>query len=759
MSQIINRNKISNLLSVVFFFSGFASLIYQVVWQRLLTLHYGIGSISTTLIVGVYMAGLGIGSWVGGILSERVKKQVVLYFWVEMGIGIFGIFSLSFIGLLGRTTAGSPYLLSGLYMFIFLCIPTFLMGITLPLLTKIFSQFSKNFIRTVSYLYFINTIGAAIGALITSYILISFFGLDVAVHFAVLINFTLVLLIWVANRLIRKSPVEIETESDPKDQSCDGGLGNWAYLLIFVTGFLAMGYEIVWYRLIGVLVKDSPYAFSTILSVYLLGIALGSLAINRYLSSHPTTNRKQLFFIIQFLIGFMILASLIGFYYFTRYTGFSQLTQFSFSNYLHPDPKLLDYLPRHIPPFILVYSYLDIFFWPFFFLFIPTFLMGAGFPLASSLAVKKKNEEGYTVGVVYLFNIMGNVLGSVLTGFVILPLLGSERTFLVMALTSISGLLLAAPKINIKWSFPIRFIVVGIITYLSLVFFPHKGEIYRVIHPAPQGIQQVINEGIDAVVVSYHDNGPTSDFINGQEHGRFGATWYNAWVTEAAIYAPSLQNVLVIGFGSGTFPAILEDIDDLEKLTVVELCPTLIKNQKDIPFYQKMLSDPRMMLVIEDGRRFLLQNEEKYDLILMDPVRTTTSHANNLHSRQFFELTRQHLKPGGVLLIGGLNEERVVPKTIASVYKNVRIYDLFTIASDAPLIKNLEREKEVYESLPEPIRDTVREFVSTNYRGDQSFISRVAATYPVNDEWKPITEYYLGMKTKERLNLFIHDPD
>jgi spermidine synthase len=269
----------------------------------------------------------------------------------------------------------------------------------------------------------------------------------------------------------------------------------------------------------------------------------------------------------------------------------------------------------------------------------------------------------------------------------------------------------------------------------------------------------VINEGVDAVVVSYHNWGPTSDYINGQEHGRFGTEWYYAWVTEAAIYTPSLDNVLVIGFGAGTFPFVLEEMDNLGKMTVVELSPTLIKNQKDIPFYQEMLSDPRLTLVIDDGRRYLLQTSEKFDLILMDPVRTTTSHANNLHSKEFFELARQHLKPGGVLLIGGLNEERVVSKTIASVFDYVRIYDLFTIGSDVPLVRNIKNQNNVYAALDEEMRKHVVDYVSGNYRGDRSFILDVASDYPINEELKPVTEYYLGLKVKERLRILRHDPE
>src|SRR5262245_59213521 len=152
-------------LAFIFFLSGFASLIYQVAWQRLLTIHYGVGPLSITLIVSIYMAGLGVGGLIGGFLAERVKQRLVLYCIVELLIGVFGLVSLPFEVLLGRYTAGSNYLVSSFYIFLFFFIPTSLMGITLPLITKIFNHLIQNFLNTVSFLYFVNTIGGAAGAL------------------------------------------------------------------------------------------------------------------------------------------------------------------------------------------------------------------------------------------------------------------------------------------------------------------------------------------------------------------------------------------------------------------------------------------------------------------------------------------------------------------------------------------------------------------------------------------------------------------
>src|SRR6185295_10192075 len=165
--------KLTKWLSFVFFLSVLSALIYQVSLQIILTLYYGVGPISTTLIVSIYMAGLGLGALIGGALAEKLKRRVEAYALIEFLIGCFGSISLLFLDFLGKHTAGSSYVLSFFYMTLFLLIPTFLMGMTLPLLTKIFNHYIHNFSKTISFLYFINTIGAALGALLASYVLIS----------------------------------------------------------------------------------------------------------------------------------------------------------------------------------------------------------------------------------------------------------------------------------------------------------------------------------------------------------------------------------------------------------------------------------------------------------------------------------------------------------------------------------------------------------------------------------------------------------
>lgn len=755
MSAQRPTNKAAALLSAVFFFSGFSSLIYQVVWQRVLTLYYGVGSVSITLIVGVYMAGLGIGGLLGGFLAERVQKRVLLFFWVELLIGVFGLISLPFLHFLGRHTAGSSYLVSAFYMILFLCLPTLLMGITLPVLVKVFNRFLHNFFGAVSLLYFLNTIGAAAGAAFTSFALISLFGLDVAVYSAAAIDLALALVVWQTARLVGESrPASPPQAAQTPEAAPSASLGKWAYLLVLISGFLAIGYELVWYRLIGVLVKDSPYAFSSILFVYLLGVALGSLWVNRRLAKKPGSDKLALFLGLQVMVGLYVALSTAGYYFLTRDTPLRALTEVSFNTYPHPFPFPPSHLPHDYPPLLRAIPYLDIILWPLVFVLIPTVFMGAGFPLISSLALTRPDREGSTVGTTYFFNIAGNVLGSVLTGFVLLPVLGSERTLFIFAAASMAALVLI-PRLGGK-TLPVglRLLILAALLAGAYLVFPKPGRLYRVIHPTP-GVHKVyFEEGVDAVVLTYASPDSYKNYINGSEHGVLGDLTYYTWVVEALRHAPAAKNILVIGYGAGTFPKVALELSDLQRLTVVELSEALMRNLDKIPLYAEINRDPRLDLVVDDGRRYLLANPGRYDVILMDPIRQTTAYANNLHSLEFFELASQNLKPEGILFIGGLTEDKVLPKTLATAFEHVRAYEHFVLASNAPIRENLPYTEELMASFDPEMAARITAYAGNHYLGDEAYVRAKTAGYPVNLEWKPNTEYYLGMRLKTALGCF-----
>jgi spermidine synthase len=735
-----------SVLGLVFFCSGLASLIFQVAWERLLTIYYGVGPIAITLIVSVYMLGLGLGSLLSGYLADVTQRRVAVYLAIETCLGAFGLISLPYMDFLGRYTAGSSYWVASLCIFLFLCIPTLGMGMTLPLIVKIFNQSARDFLDTVAYLYFINTLGAAVGALIASYILISFLGLDWAIYVAAGIDFLLagIILAWARHA----PPVEAATpEAVPRSQPLETGLRKNAYFLVLITGFLAIGYEISWFRVLEVLVKASPYAFSSVLGVYLTGIAFGSYGISRYLKKDPIIDRRSLFFLLQALIGAYVLISVGGYYYLTRDTGFGKLTEASTVAQVHPAFILPHGFSRH--ELAKLIPTLDIFFWPALFVLVPSLLMGAGFPLIAHLALEEPNREGRTVGQIYFFNTVGNVLGGVLTGFLFLPILGTEVTLLGLSLLAV-GLALFVERfptraIPLKW----RATASAVTVVTALVLFPGRGQLYAVMHPPEvQGWDCNFDEGIDGIVMTYQKGEAMRMYINGLGHGfRPGHAYYTE-VIEAISFARKIEQVLIIGFGTGSFTEAVLKLDGVKRVTLVELNSTLLTNLRKVELFRTILTDPRLDVKVDDGRRLLLTTAATYDLILMDPIRTTTAYSNNLYSFQFFDLVRRHLSDDGVFFVWH-DEQRVLPNTLASVFPYIRCYTSSSLVSKSPLLEDSRRRHQALDAFPPEDRSAI-ERAALRYQGDSEYVRRFGRGYPINQDWTPYCEYFLGLKIRSR---------
>jgi predicted membrane-bound spermidine synthase len=723
------------LLALIFTLSGLASLVYQVVWQRLLTVHYGVGAVSITLIVTVFMFGLGLGGWLGGRLADRVTSRVRLYLACELGLGAFGAASPFLLDLLGRWTAGASYAWTGVLAFVFLAAPTTLMGVTLPLVVKIFHDWSGRFSATVSLLYCLNTLGAALGALLAAYVLISFWGLDGAVYVAAGVNLCLALLILGLRSAPRPPPLPAAAGAPAPET----GWGRAAWALVFASGFLAIGYEIVWFRVIGVLVKDSPYAFATVLSVYLFGVAAGSLWIRPRLAR--VDDPRSLFFFLQFLLGLSTLVGVLVYYQATLHTPFGALTARSFAQELHPPAELLG---GSLPWF----ERLDVLFWPAFFVLVPTCFMGASFPLVVSLAYRRPGSEGSTVGTLYAWNLLGNLSGGAVTGLLLLPRLGTERVLLGFSLLGVLAVLLVARRLGrpvpVSWR-----VAAVLVSWGAALAYPGPGDLYRAMHvPGFAPRREFLEEGLSGVVVTRTAGPRLENHINGTGHGGRPLYTFVYEALETRAHAPAARRALLIGFGTGTIAETLL-AGGLEEITLVEINETLLANLRKIPVLRTILEDDRLEVVIDDARRFLLRSDERFDLILMDPLLTTTAYSNNIYSREFFELVRDHLDEDGVFF-AWTGEFRVIPRTVASVFEHVRLYSIFLLASSRPLERDDRLAAELLGRLsPSARRGVAALDIHPVAEGD--LIRAATDLYPLNRDWRPVCEYYLGLRTRERL--------
>lgn len=726
----------TRLLAIVFFASGLASLVYQVAWQRILTIPLGVGALSTTLIVSVYMLGLGVGSFIGSRIADRIRTPYRLYTLIQALLGGIGFASVPVLASLERLTAQAMPAAAFLCNFAFLSLPTILMGITLPLLTAIFTRATGDFTGSVSRLYFLNTLGASAGALITGYVGVPLAGLDGCIYAASGLDCALALLIFAGRPAGAQANDPAENQLHPVQGPDSGGAP--PYCLAFLAGFLAIGYEIVWCRVIGILVKDSPYAFSTVLGVYLFGIALGSIGIRFYLIRNSGSSPKIVFCNIQFLIGVTVLLSFLGYYYLSDLGPLRFLTEWSFSADVHPCLDILDsFTIRNL------YLLIDVFTWPIVFVFLPAVLMGASFPLVSSAAFSRTGGAGSAVGLTYFSAICGNVLGSLVTGIALLPWIGTESTLLAFGTAGI--LFGVIPEIGGRRGICRRIPVAVVLAFMAalILLFPGAGKLYARMHRPPFPPRDTyFEEGLDAVVLTYVNGDLVRNYINGQGHGYRPGPIFYAEALEALSLAPSLERILVVGFGAGSITEASLMVGSVREVTCVELCRSVERNLQNVFPLRAVFSNKKLRFVIDDGRRFLQRNRDRYDVILMDPLRTTTAYSNNLHSRQFFSLARKRLRPGGILMVGGIANSPVLSRTVMEEFAEVRVYPNFIVASDHALGENGDRFDKLLQVFPLDMQTAIREFRRGAMEGD--LLRRAVSGWKPNDDWHPRSEYFLS---------------
>jgi spermidine synthase len=736
------------LLGAVFFISGFATLIYQIAWQRLLTVYYGVGPVSIAVIVSVFLLGLGIGSLAGGWIAERVRRLVVLYAAIEIALGVYGLASLSFLDFLGRTTAGSSYALTALFSASFLLPPTVLMGATLPIVLKLYNRHTGTYLYSLSFLYFVNTLGAAFGSLVAAYVFISLFDLDGAVGFAVLLNLLLASVVLLTMRGADFAPTVAHVRVPATELL--GGAAQW---LVFVTGFIAIGYEIAWTLNISSILKSSPYMFATILFVYLMGIAVGSYAMNRVDPRLSATQKRSLFFLLQVLIAVTASLPIIGYKWLVRYTFLGPLAAITDGSELHP-PLIAfsagwDYLWTTWSPPEKLFSLLDIFFWPLLFLLFPTILMGASFPLIAYLANANADKEAKATGIVYFINVLGNFAGTLITGFILLPYFGSEATFLILALLGIFFGFGVTMLGRVHVPITLRGGIVTILALWMYFAFPsHGGFLYTPVSPQAEAAGTYLDEGQSGIVNSQVSERGFGLAINGLGHGgRHGMGFgegFPAFYIEAygALRAArTIDDVLIIGFGTGSGSEAILTADDVKRLTLVEINETLIKHLRRHSVFRDIFNDRRVRLVVDDARRLLYRESTKYDVVLMDPLRPTTVYSNNIYSKEFYELVKRRLKPGGIIMTWVNSAEQM--NTVASVFPYVRQEcSIYVLGSDQPIVHYRDVEAIIRSKLPERGQRAITERRKLCPAADNDIKFDKAA--PILTDKQPVAEYHLG---------------
>ncbi|MCL4275467.1 MAG: fused MFS/spermidine synthase [Anaerolineales bacterium] len=742
------------LVSVLFFLSGAAGLMYQTVWVRLLELYFGVTLTAITLIVSAYMAGLGLGSMIGGRIAGKSRNPILLYGIIEAVIGVFGILSPALINWLGQNTAGSPYALVFFLSFALLLIPTLLMGMTLPLLTQAFVKRMENSGQVIGLLYGINTLGAAIGALASGYILIGWFGFGGTLLTAAIINF-----IVGAGAVPLKPGMEVNAEQpshrdDAANPSTSQSLSFQAVLgFAFLVGFIGMSFEMVWFRILGIFTKGTAYSFPGILFVFLTALALGGWFWGK--KADQSKDASQLFWKLQLSIGIVTSLSFFIFWFVINTSQLQPQLQDMFYEVRQPIPPTFHIGDELVLSRSALLTGLLNYFLPILIMVLPAgLLMGGGLPILDKLAIDQISRSGRRVGDIHLANITGSVLGTLVTSFVLLPLLGSELTYKTLA--ALTLIYPAIALLSTKTRFDKSMWMPALALIVLIVLLPGKGQFYTKLYQTMTGFKSVaIHEAGDSVLaITFRGEktDPAELWIGGIKNSFFPSTggYERSALTCASAVQP--KRILVIGIGGANTANFLASLPGVEEVIVVELIEHLGTFLNDhVPVARSTFSQPNVRYITDDGRRYLYANpHETYDLIFIDPLWSFTAGHNNLYSLEAMELYKKHLSNGGIFC-AWINEGHLIPKTAASLYLHSDNFGDYLVNSDQPLQYDLTYMSKAYEHYLEAgsayivpsVSETLNpDGIMERLKSGQSATLELEADTPTLTDLTPWLEYY-----------------
>lgn len=646
-------------IAFLFLISGFSALIYQVAWQRSLASLFGVNSESVTVIVSVFMLGLGVGALMGGYLQKRFPSRLLFIFLLlEVGIGIFGLASMDIIHAVGQRYGGQTPLSLAVVVYLVLVLPTLMMGATLPILISYLEQFFRNLGRTTSLLYALNTFGSAMAAFATVEILFVFFGLKATVAVAATFNLLTALLIFHSHRIRRNAlPREESGELDNRVPEARRGYSfPLALLVLSLTGFIALSQEILWFRVLGFMTGGKPQVFGLVLTATLLGIACGALKAKRLCDTNHRVDAH--------LSGTMLFASLL-FYLSIPVLGF-----------------LADNVGRSVAT-IVAYGLIGV----------VAYASGLVFPVIIHVAATGAAGGPQRVSWLYFANIVGASVGPLFTGFLMLEWFSLEQSVLTVTIvTAVTALMVAGSgelgrAERRRQLFGMGALAALMVFLHSLLFTDH---LERLQFDAPIAVpfRHVVENRSGIISV---DSGTASHTVygGGVYDGTFNVNPAQDTneITRAYMMAALHRNpvnVLEIGLSSGSWASVIASYSALGKLTVVEINRGYQDVIASYPEIARVLSEPKVKLVYDDGRRWLRNNPEvKFDFIVMNTTFHWRNNASNLLSQEFFALCKKHLNPGGVIYFNTTGSMDAA-FTAAMTFRHVTRFRRFVAASDSP---------------------------------------------------------------------------
>jgi spermidine synthase len=645
------------LSAAAFFASGFAALLYQVIWQRLLVLFSGADLYSVTIIVASFMGGMGIGHLAGGHVADRVSPRTALvcFAGAELAIALFGFFSRALYydflyNRLGAAFIPAPAL--ALLLFVSLLVPTFFMGASLPLLSRALASRLERAASVIGVLYGVNTLGAATGALVSTWVLLPRLGLDGSIRVGVLFNVLCALLVAPAVAGLRSPAAAPQAEREARRGPPLGGPSSfpfWIWACIFATsGLLALALEIVWFRVLAVTMKGTAFTFGTLLGVYLTGIALGALAGSAVAAR--IRRADVLFLAVEAAVGAVAVFLLTGF---IRFADNLPALWAYLGSYEPLDVRAAVNGTGDAAAFLTLYVGV-----PSLLVLPPTLLMGFSFPILQRVVQTNLTHIGRRVGVLLVANVVGSMLGTVLTGWLLLDRIGTAGTMKVLAVVSslfgvLALVLLLRESTRRVPAIPSAMVATAIVFAPLLIVMPPSNTLWAHLHGTVVEAMEYSEDGSGLSVVNT-DGKAAILYANGIGQGAlpYGDV-HTALGALPAFIHPAPKTAAVIGLGSGDTVHAVAGRREIERITCVEIIrgelETLTGLRMRLPYggLADVLGDRRVEQVFGDGR-IHLRRGGLYDIIEADALRPSSAYSGTLYSDTYFALLRDHLAPNGL---------------------------------------------------------------------------------------------------------------
>ncbi|HEV8096735.1 MAG TPA: hypothetical protein VGP71_13465 [Burkholderiales bacterium] len=737
--------------------SGFAGLIYESIWTHYLKLFLGHAAYAQSLVLVVFMGGMALGSVLLGRMSVRLRNPLAGYALVEGMIGLLALgFHEIFVALTDWSYAsllpalGSEWLALGAKLAVscLLILPqSILLGMTFPLM-------SAGLVRarpaasgeSIAMLYFTNSLGAAVGVLASGFVLIEWVGLPGTLRCAAAVNLVLAAVVWMVSRPARDPALAASAERHLP-------AARLLYTIALLTGLASFVYEISWIRMLSLVLGASTHSFELMLSVFILGLALGGFAVRRRVDA--VASPERLLGWVQVVMGLAALATL------PAYDATFGLMEWLMKGLSRSEAGYLFFnlSGQAVAAFVMLPA---------------TFCAGMTLPLITGALLRLGAGEA-AIGKVYAANTLGAIAGVLLAVHAGLPLLGLKGTLIAgAAIDAALGLVLlyrfaparrafalaiaacAALFVPVSAAFELdaNKMTAGVFRHGDLASSRDATILYR-----KDGKTATVHLVLYPEATSIRTNGKSDGSINLRPEGERGSDEITMVLTGAVPLSlkPEAKTAAVIGIGTGlTMHTLLQSLS-IEQVETVEIESAMAEASRGfLPRNSAAFADPRGSILIDDAKTFFSTHNRRYDIIISEPSNPWVSGVSNLFTREFYRRIRTHLNPGG-LLVQWFQLYEIDPSLVASVmgalgaeFAHYAIFapsdhDVLIVASQAPIPLPASAKAFEEPGLARELR-TVHVLwagdLDARYLGNRATLEPLFASYgaPANSDYFPVLD-------------------